>query len=161
MFGVFQGPELRVECVLASAALPDLFRSVSVPRRGVVDYRPDELWVVQIDLLACMEVPTTVDAIADRRNGLAGNLSLEQELRFIETINELLRTGLLSNPRNDPGKYRPITVFRIPLQRDLSYVSKLDRSPAFLSQLMAHGEAEVKQFLVERRRRLRKARAEA
>jgi hypothetical protein len=34
-FEVFRGLELRVECLLASAALPTLFPAVSVPGRGV------------------------------------------------------------------------------------------------------------------------------
>src|SRR3712207_8091012 len=35
--------------------------------------------------------PTTIANILDRRNELAGNLSLEQELRYIRKINELVR----------------------------------------------------------------------
>jgi NTE family protein len=164
-FDVFHGPEVSVECLLASAALPNLFPAVPVPGRGVywdglfsqnppirelTDYRPDELWVVQINPSTCMEVPTTLDAIHDRRNELAGNLALEQELRFIAKINELLGEGRLAG-----SKYRPITVSRITMKRDLGFASKLDRSPGFLSNLMAYGEAEAKRFLEERRQNLR------
>src|SRR5579884_1634736 len=93
-FEVFRGPDLCAEAVLASTALPRLFPAVTVPGRGrywdglfsqnppvrdLVDYRPDELWVVQINPPTRTEVPTTADAITDRQNELAGNLSLEQE----------------------------------------------------------------------------------
>jgi NTE family protein len=160
-FAVFRGPEISAECVLASAAFPQLFPAVTIPERGVfwdglfsqnppvrevLDFRPDELWVVQINPPTRREVPTTVTAIEDRRNELSGNLSLEQELRFIEKVNEWLREGLLAG-----GKYRPVTVSRIVLDRDLDFASKFDRSPAFLRGLMAHGEATATQFLQQRR----------
>ncbi len=35
--------------------------------------------------------PTKIANILDRRNELAGNLSLQQELRYIRKINELVR----------------------------------------------------------------------
>jgi NTE family protein len=160
-FAVFRGSEISVECVLASAAYPDLFPAVPIPGRGVfwdglfsqnppvrqlLDYRPDELWVVQINPPTRREVPTTVTAIEDRRNELAGNLSLEQELRFIAKVNEWLRAGLLAG-----GKYRPVAVSRLILDQDLDFASKFDRSPDFLRGLMAHGEAEAKRFLQQRR----------
>jgi NTE family protein len=121
--------------------------SQNPPIRELTDYCPDELWVVQVNPPTCAEVPTTLDAIRDRRNELAGNLSLEQELRFVEKINDLLAKGALAG-----GKYRPIGVHRIVLRRDLGYASKFDRAPAFLADLMTHGEAEAEQFLRERRR---------
>ena len=43
--------------------------------------------------------------IADRRNELAGNLSLYQELHFIEKVDTWLDEGILVGER-----YRPITV---------------------------------------------------
>jgi NTE family protein len=160
---VFRGPEVCAEYVLASAALPDLFPAVTVPGRGVywdglfsqnppvrelTDYAPDELWVVQINPSTRREVPTTLDAIHDRRNELAGNLALEQELRFVEKVNDLLRRGELVGT-----KYRPIAVRRIRLERDLSHASKLDRAPDFLAGLMEHGEAEAARFLAGRQPR--------
>jgi len=39
-------------------------------------------------------VPTTTDVIADRRNELSGNISLNQELGFIEQVNEVGRGKL-------------------------------------------------------------------
>lgn len=48
--------------------------------------KPDELWVVQINPQTREGEPTTLLEIADRRNELAGNLSLNQELRFVETL---------------------------------------------------------------------------
>jgi NTE family protein len=155
--------EITAETVLASAAIPTLFRAVRVgdgtywdglfsqnpPVRELTDARPDEIWVVQINPTEAAAEPRTVMEIADRRNELAGNLSLNQELQFIEKIDQLLESGEL-----DPdGSYRRIVVrvlelSRTRFSRSLGTASKLNRDPAFLRDLMAHGEARAEEFLV-------------
>jgi NTE family protein len=152
---------ITADAVLASAAIPTLFRSVAVdgdlywdglfsqnpPVRELLDAGPDDLWVIQINPLELDEEPRSVLAIADRRNELAGNLSLYQELRFIEKIDELLARGVLDA---DAG-YRQVVVRVIELPRagltGLGAVSKLDRDPAFLRSLMEHGERQADEFL--------------
>ena len=51
--------------------------------------------------------PTSAADILDRRNELAGNLSLSQELFFIEKMNELVAAGALADTkyRHDRGAY--------------------------------------------------------
>lgn len=159
-FEVFTGEELRVECLMASAAIPELFRAVTVPGRGVywdglysqnppihdlTDFNINELWVIQINPSSCTSVPMETHEILDRRNELAGNLSMEQELRQIAMINRLIAAGKLSDP-----KYHPIHVARINFDRDLEYSSKLDRRPAFLAELMEYGRTKARWFLKER-----------
>jgi NTE family protein len=159
-FEAFTGEELRVECLLASAAIPELFRAVNVPDRGVywdglfsqnppihdmTDHNINELWVIQINPSTCARVPTETHAIVDRRNELAGNISMEQELRLIEMVNRLIAQGKLKDP-----KYHPIHVSRIALDRDLEYSTKLDRWPAFLNELREYGKAKARWFLKER-----------
>lgn len=159
-FEVFTGDELTVECLLASAAIPELFRAVEVPGRGVywdglysqnppihdlTDFNINELWVIQINPSSCMSVPTETHEILDRRNELAGNLSMEQELRQIAMINRLIASGRLSDP-----KYHPIHVARIGLDRDLEFSTKLDRRPGFLNELMEYGRTKARWFLKER-----------
>jgi NTE family protein len=159
-FDVFTGEELTVDCLLASAAIPELFRAVVVRDRGVywdglfsqnppihdlTDYNINELWVIQINPSTCSKVPTETHEIADRRNGLAGNLSLEQELRMVEMINRMIAAGKLNDP-----KYHPIHVSRIRLDRELEYTSKLDRRPAFLNELLEYGKAKARWFIKER-----------
>jgi len=159
-FEVFTGDELRVECLMASAAIPELYRAVTVPGRGVywdglfsqnppihdlAEYNINELWVIQINSSTCARVPTETHEIADRRNQLAGNLSMEQELTLIEMINRLIATGNLKDP-----KYHPIHVARILLDRDLGYGSKLDRKREFLDELREYGKSKARWFLKER-----------
>jgi NTE family protein len=159
-FEVFGGEELRVECLQASAAIPELFRAVAVPGRGVywdglfsqnppihdfIEYSIDELWIIQINPSTCARIPTETHEILDRRNELAGNLSMEQELTFINMLNRAIARGGLTDPR-----FRPIRVSRISLDRDLNYRSKLDRRSGFLDELLALGRTKARWFLKER-----------
>jgi NTE family protein len=151
------------EMILASAAIPTLFRSVrpgdggtywdglfsqNPPIRELTDEGPDEIWVVQINPKELQNEPRTVLEIVDRRNELSGNLSLYQELRSIEKIDQLLEEGLLS----PGGKYKQIVVRVIELarsrfSRSLGTASKLNRDPRFIEDLMVHGEARAEEFL--------------
>jgi NTE family protein len=159
-FEVFTGKELCVEALLASAAIPELFRAVEVPGRGVywdgifsqnppikslVAHQLDELWVIQINPSTSSTVPTQPHQIFDRRNQLSGNLSLVQELAFIEAINRAIARGALVDP-----KYRLIEVERIRLDRELNYRSKFDRRPDLLLDLIHYGQAKWRWFLQER-----------
>jgi NTE family protein len=153
---------ITADMVLASAAIPTLFRAVPVgdgtfwdglfsqnpPVRELVDTRPDELWVIQINPSARDGEPRSMVEIADRRNELSGNLSLHQELGFIEKINQLLDEGLLA----PDGRYRQIVVrlvelSRPRLSRSLGTASKLNRDPGFIRDLIAHGEVRAAEFL--------------
>jgi NTE family protein len=151
------------ETILASAAIPTLFRSVrpgdggtywdglfsqNPPVRELTDEGPDEIWVVQINPKELQSEPRTVLEIVDRRNELSGNLSLYQELRSIEKVDQLLEEGLLS----PGGKYKQIVVRVIELSRSrfsrsLGTASKLNRDPRFIESLMFHGEARAEEFL--------------
>jgi NTE family protein len=154
---------ISAETILASAAIPTLFRSVrpgdggtywdglfsqNPPVRELTDEGPDEIWVIQINPKELETEPRTVIEIADRRNELSGNLSLYQELHSIEKIDQLLEKGLLS----PDGKYKQIVVRVIELSRSrfsrsLGTASKLNRDPRFIEDLMSHGEARAEEFL--------------
>ena len=153
---------ISAETILASAAIPTLFRSVRLeggtywdglfsqnpPVKELTDERPDEIWVIQINPKETEHEPKTAAEIADRRNELAGNLSLYQELDFIEKIDQMLEDGHL--PRD--GKYRQIVVrvielSRSRLSRSLGTASKLNRDPGFIRDLISHGEVRAEEFL--------------
>jgi NTE family protein len=80
--------------------------------------------------------------IMDRRNELAGNLSLYQEIYFIEKINEWVAEGVLSNT-----KHEVIEVKWIEMLRALDSESKLDRDPQFIQSMVAYGEDRAGAFL--------------
>ena len=113
----------------------------------LLDARPDELWVIQINPTARADEPKTVLDITDRRNELSGNLSLYQELHGIEVIDRLLAEGLLVGDR-----YKHVTVRILEFSRPLSSrllgpASKLNRDARFIRELMAQGEQQAEEFL--------------
>lgn len=154
-FATFNSRRERItaDMVMASAAIPTLFRAVPVDGRSywdglfsqnpsvreLLDAVPDELWVIQINPRERESEPRTVAEISDRRNELSGNLSLHQELHFIEKINHLLDDGLLvGGDRYRTIVVRVIELARSRLSRLLGTSPKLNRDPGFIRELMAH-----------------------
>jgi NTE family protein len=159
--------EISLDAVLASTTLPTLFKAVRIgdevywdglfsqnpPVRELlvnvdVSQKPDEIWIVRINRQSIAEEPTAVEEIEDRRNALAGNLSLTHELDVIAKVNAWLLDGTLKT-----SKLKPITVRSMgmseALSSRLSYVTKMNRDAGFLSELMADGEAQAEAFLAE------------
>jgi NTE family protein len=167
------------DTILASTALPTLFRAVRTdggvywdglfsqnpPVRELPRVNPDEIWVIQIDPEKRDNEPKSMADILDRRNELAGNISLYQEIDFIKKINHLVDKLGEGEDREEkrlrvPGKegkedreYRHIEVRWIELTEPLDFASKLDRNPDFVRRLMAGGERSAEAFL----RRLERA----
>jgi NTE family protein len=168
--------EITAEAILASTALPTLFRAVHTdggvywdglfsqnpPIRELPRANPDEIWVIQIDPQERDDEPKSMADIIDRRNELAGNLSLYQEIHFIQKINHLVEK--LGDPEASPkdrtlhvpgkeGKedreYKHIDVRWIRMSRPLDFASKLDRSPTFIRRLMHYGERRAEEFLTD------------
>ncbi|CAG0970892.1 MAG: patatin-like phospholipase family protein [Candidatus Methanoperedens sp.] len=119
--------------------------SQNPPLRDLVDgvnVKPDEIWVIQVNPEKIPKLPESVGAIRDRRNELAGNLSLYQELYFIEKVNEWIEKGLLKK-----GKYKHINVRFIKMLRELDVGTKLDRNPKFIQDMMIYGEEQAGEFI--------------
>jgi NTE family protein len=150
------------DTVLASAAIPTLFRAIRIdggaywdglfsqnpPVARLLDDDPDELWVVQINPTRRDDEPRTTLDIADRRNELAGNLSLYQELASIEKIDQLLAAGTLT----PASGYRQVGVRVLELARSpvtglLGAASKVNRDVAFLRDLRRRGRGQADVFL--------------
>ena len=153
--------QITADMILASAAIPTAFRTMHIaggsfwdglfsqnpPVRELLDAQPDELWVIQINPTTRSSEPRSVLSIADRRNELAGNLSLYQELHVIEKIDQLLNDGLLVG-----GRYKQVTVRIIELPRLRSSqwfgpASKVNRDSRFLRRLISEGERQADSFL--------------
>jgi NTE family protein len=168
---------ISVDAVLASAAIPPIFRAVRIgrsvywdglfsqnpPVRELLDAQPDEIWVIQINQSRMTprpkepepgDEPTSVVEILDRRNALAGNLSLNQELRHLEEINELVEElgegeGLGEKRlrlKKKGREYKPVVVRQIEMSWPLGATSKLDRSPSFMRRMMSYGERRAEEF---------------
>ena len=162
-FETFTNEDVTPEAVLASAAVPNLFEAVEIndhyhwdglfSQNPPIDdlmsvppeRKPDELWVVQINPQEFEGEPTTLDVIADRRNELSGNISLNQELKFIERVNEWVAEGHLPADR-----FTHTAVRRIEMGERFHCSTKVDRDPAFLEELMALGRERASAFLTAR-----------
>ncbi len=150
--------KINVDMILASAALPTLFKAVHTnggvywdglfsqnpPVRELPDAKPNEIWVIQIDPQKRPTEPKSMPAIMDRRNELAGNLSLYQETYFINKVNEWVKEGSLSGT-----KHEVIELKWIEMLHDLDAESKLNRDPSFIQWMMDHGEDKAEEFLQE------------
>jgi NTE family protein len=185
---------IRIEHILASAAVPNLFPAVELdgdalwdglfsdnpPLDDLVRKRivgtgniPHEIWVIKINPTTRASALVQPNEIADRRNQLEGNISVFQNLKWIELINDLILQGafqpdFLANfdipqPVRIPKAFasEPDKPYHIPWiemseerQQSLDYEGKLDRSPQNVESLIAHGEERGRAFLVDRSRRI-------
>jgi predicted acylesterase/phospholipase RssA len=136
---------------------------------GLIDdtKKPDEFWVVQInpDEFALgsrrRERTSAVDALSGNeiwhtRDALSGNLSLNQEVSFLESVNKILDGERVSGYEN----HKHVQVHRIvmdggaveaALGRRLGVFSKLDRDPELKDKLVAHGRQQAMRFVSVRR----------
>lgn len=181
---------IRIEHILASAAVPNIFAAVEVDgdalwdglfsdnppiddlvRKSVVgpERVPQELWIIKINPTTRATIPTKSDDILDRRNQLEGNVSMFQNLKWVEIINDMILAGAfkpeflkefdIAEPVKVPmvfGEYgnKPYHIPWIEMspevQATLDYEGKIDRSPENLDLLLAHGEEQGRKFLEER-----------
>jgi NTE family protein len=184
-FRIFRSHEIDEEpadvitsdVILASAAVPTLFRAVHLgenfywdglfaqnpPVRDLPDAArgdgrggvpPNELWVIMINPLQQEAEPRRMDDIRDRRNELAANISFQQEIFFIGKINELAGRDYLTNKAKK--KYHPIKVRAITMSDEvaasLDYESKLSRDPGQIRLLREHGKDRARSFLADLKR---------
>lgn len=160
---IFREDELSPAALLASAAEPHLFEAVEYEGQyywdglfsknpPIQDFMtiedcpdPDEIWLVKINPHERTRLPKTPVNIADRRNELSGNLSLNAEIRFIRQVNEWIRKGYL------PDRYTHTEIERIRFRRaGLDWRTKLDLSPEFVDGLIDDGEKAAETFLADR-----------
>lgn len=153
--------EIQVKVILASAAIPTFFRSVEIcdnfywdglfsqnpPLKDLVKGRngtkPEEIWVIQINPAFRKSEPRSMREIEDRRNELSGNLSLNQEIDFINSVNKWIDEKTFTDE-----KYKHVDIEKIEMNwEDLDLASKLDRDNRFIEKMIAYGEAQADEFL--------------
>jgi NTE family protein len=181
---------IKLEHVLASCAVPSLFPAVEIdgdaywdglfsdnpPLDDLINPAtvgdgnvPQEVWLIKINPTRRESVPIHSDDILDRRNQLEGNLSLKQNLKYIEMLNDLMLAGAFKDEFLDRLNFRqPVRIpkafaeepdkpYHIPfiemsdeLQRAIDYEGKLDRSERAVQTLMADGRMRAEEFLAAR-----------
>jgi NTE family protein len=159
---IFTRDAITADVVMASAALPLLFRAVEIDGVPYWDggyvgnpalfplYRTTEtedLLIVQINPLRRDEVPASIKEIVNRINEITFNSSLAGELRAIDFVTRLIDEGRLSRGKGD-GKYRRINVHRIALSvNGLDADSKLKNDYDFFQMLHGAGRRAARKFL--------------
>jgi len=102
---------IRIEHILASCAVPNIFPAVEIdgegywdglfsdnppiqelirPRTVGAENLPEEIWLIKINPTTRLRIPAEPNEILDRRNQLEGNISLFQQLDLIDMINTMI-----------------------------------------------------------------------
>ena len=182
---------IRIEHILASCAVPSIFPAVPIGQdvywdglfsdnppisemirpASVGDANlPEEIWLIKINPTTSETVPVRPGDILDRRNQLEGNISLFQQLRHLEMLNdmvlldairpEFLERFYVKAPIRIPKSFHtdadkpyhiPCVEISAEVQRTLDLESKIDRSPGNINRLIAEGESSARAFLEKRR----------
>ena len=160
VFETFTDGEVTVDAVLASAAVPNLYEAVEInghfhwdglfsqnpPVNDLMHQppgrKPEELWIIQINSQEFDGEPSTTEVIADRRNELSGNISLNQELNFIKRVNQWVAEGKLP-----ADEFQQTDIRRINMGRRYHSATKVDRDPGFLDELRDLGRERAREFL--------------
>jgi NTE family protein len=133
---VFTRAEITPEVIMASAALPNLFRAVEVDgvpywdggysgNPAVIPFlratETEDVLIVQINPRERRKVPTRTREIMSRVNEINFNASLLSELRGVAFVNRLIDEGRLPRGMRQ-GQFRRLKVHRI-VMADLSETS--------------------------------------
>ncbi|MBX6424613.1 MAG: patatin-like phospholipase family protein [Variibacter sp.] len=159
---VFPREAVTADVVMASAALPLLFRAVEIDGVPYWDggymgnpvlfplyhtTETEDLLIVQINPLRRDGVPTSAKEIMNRINEITFNSSLLAELRAIEFVGRLIDEGRLRRG-SGAGEYRRINVHRIALANNgLPGDSKLNNDFDFFQMLHRAGRRAARRFL--------------
>jgi NTE family protein len=181
---------IKMEHILSSCAVPNIFPAVEVDGDAYWDGLfsdnppiddlvrpamvgpgniPREIWLIKINPTCRESVPVQIDEIVDRRNQLEGNVSLFQNLKYIELINDMIMQGAFKDaflkrfdftePVRIPKAFKdePEKPYHIPciemsdaLQKTLDYEGKIDRSDRNIKTLIADGRIKAREFLAAR-----------
>jgi NTE family protein len=161
---IFSGAKITADVVMASAALPFLFRAVEIDQVPYWDggymgnpaifpflhaTDAEDVLVVQINPVTRTATPRTSSEIINRLNEITFNSALISELRTMDFVNQLIDDGRL--PRGyGSDQYRRLNIHRIdlgPLATRLAGSSKMRTSFDFLELLHRAGQRAARKFL--------------
>jgi NTE family protein len=157
---LFDRQEITPEAILASACLPTLFPAVEIDGEHYWDggytgnpalfplfdaSLPRDILIVNINPLERPELPVTARDIQNRINEISFNTSLLRELRAIEFVQRLVRSGTIPE-----GAMKDVLVHMIAddaLMRQLSVATKSVPNAAVMDALRRAGHAAMDAFL--------------
>lgn len=157
---VFQGADVTHDAILASAALPTLFRAVEIDGEAYWDggYAanpalfplydkdlPDDILIVSINPLRRDEVPQSATGIVNRINEISFNAALLRDLRAIAFVKRLISDGKVTK-----GAMKDVLVHLIAddaLMTSLSVRTKVTPTPLLIDTLHDAGRRAASKFL--------------
>ena len=161
---IFPREKITADVVMASAALPFLFRAVEIDGVPYWDggymgnpaifpflhaTEAEDVLVIQINPVTRATTPRSSPEIINRLNEITFNSALISELRNMDFVNQLIDDGRL--PRGTgSGEYRRLNIHRIdlgPLGTRLAGSSKMKTDYDFLELLHRAGQRAARKFL--------------
>ncbi|HEY1398896.1 patatin-like phospholipase family protein [Roseateles sp.] len=157
---VFNGDDLSIEALMASACLPHSAQTVVIDGEPFWDggfsgnpalwplvygTESDDVLLIQINPRQHDGIPRTSTEIDDRINEITFNASLVAELRAIHFVQRLLR-----DQRIDPTRYKQMRLHRVADEGGLAQFgasSKLNTDPRLLTTLFGLGRAAAEGWL--------------
>ena len=157
---VFARDEVTVDTLLASACLPQFFKTVEIDGEPFWDggylgnpalwplYEqggPPDIVLVQLNPIVREELPTRPTEIVNRLNEISFNASLMAEMRAIDFVQRLLEAGRLEQPR-----YRRLFIHCIEDEarmREFKLSTKLNGDWGFLATLKQFGREAAEAWL--------------
>lgn len=159
---VFEGGDISVDAVLASACLPSVFQAIEIDGEyfwdgGYMGNPPifpiiynctsADVILIMINPIQINEVPQSAQAILDRINTLSFNSSLMREMRAINFVNHLVASGF-----DDGGRLKKTLIHCIDAEDEMNNLgvsSKLNVAWEFLNWLFELGRKRGDAFLRE------------
>ena len=144
----FQGRDLSINAVMASACLPSLFQAVEIDGEAywdggymgnpaiyplIYDCQSRDVVIVQVNPLTRDTIPTTPRDILDRVNEVSFNSTLMREMRAIAFLTHLIDEGEL-----DASRFKRVLIHRIEAEtamQSFGASSKLNAEWGFLTHL--------------------------
>lgn len=156
---VFDDADLSVDVILASAALPFLFKAVEIAGEHYWDggymgnpalyplfaARSKDIVIIHVNPIERPDVPTHARDILNRVNEISFNATLLRELRAIDFVNRLIEDGHLTQKQK-----RDLLIHSIrndPIMADLNVATKLSPEPELLDHLKVEGQKAADAFL--------------
>jgi NTE family protein len=157
---VFTNQEMTADCVMASACLPTLFRSVKINEDFYWDggfmgnpplfplftsQRTRDILIVQLNPIERPGEPRAPDQISRRMNEINFNSTLMRELQAIDFVSRLVKEDRL-----DQSRYREMLIHFVSDDTALVALdpgSKLDTDMIFFEKLFEIGRMACDQFL--------------
>ena len=161
---VFAGKELTIDALMASACLPQLFRSVMIDGEPYWDggysgnpalwpliysTEPLDILLVKINPLVRTDLPDTPLEIGDRINEITFNAGLVSEMRAIAFVRRLVAQGRIDN-----AHYKGLRLHMVADEEGLAPLhpsSKLNTERRFLEALRDLGRAAAQRWLTAHR----------